>query len=42
MAEKTTVQKESKEYSVEEKLRALFQLQNADSDIDKIRILRGE
>jgi len=32
----------NKEISVEEKLRALFQLQNFNSEIDKIRILRGE
>ncbi len=30
------------EISVEEKLRALFELQKVDSEIDKIRILRGE
>jgi len=30
------------EISVEEKLKALFELQKADSEIDKIRILRGE
>ena len=34
--------KKNKEISVEEKLRALFQLQNFNSEIDKIRILRGE
>ncbi|MBN2681424.1 MAG: hypothetical protein JXR58_02875 [Bacteroidales bacterium] len=42
MADKKTIQNEVREYTVEEKLRALFQLQNADSEIDKIRILRGE
>ncbi len=31
-----------KEISVEEKLKALYQLQVVDSEIDKIRILRGE
>jgi predicted nucleic acid-binding Zn-ribbon protein len=30
------------EISVEEKLRALFELQKVDSEVDKIRILRGE
>ena len=30
------------EMSVEEKLRALYELQQVDTDIDKIRILRGE
>lgn len=34
--------KKNKEISVEEKLRALFLLQNLNSEIDKIRILRGE
>ncbi len=34
--------KKEKEITVEEKLKALFQLQNLNSDIDKIRILRGE
>ncbi len=38
----TAETKKNKEISVEEKLRALFQLQNLNSDIDKIRILRGE
>lgn len=33
---------DKKELSVEEKLRALFDLQSNDSQIDKIRILRGE
>lgn len=33
---------DKKEISVEEKLKALFELQNVDSEIDKIRILRGE
>ena len=28
--------------SVEEKLKALYELQQVDTDIDKIRILRGE
>lgn len=31
-----------REISIEKKLRALYQLQTNDSDIDKIRILRGE
>ncbi len=34
--------KKEKEITVEEKLRALFQLQNLNSDVDKIRTLRGE
>ncbi len=33
---------EKKEISVEEKLKALFELQSIDSQIDKIKILRGE
>lgn len=33
---------EKKESSVEEKLKALFELQAVDSEIDKIKILRGE
>ncbi len=33
---------EKKEISVEEKLKALYELQSVDSEIDKIRILRGE
>jgi predicted nucleic acid-binding Zn-ribbon protein len=33
---------ENKEISVEEKLRAMYQLQSNDSKIDKIKILRGE
>ena len=33
---------DKKELTVEEKLRALFELQSNDSQIDKIRILRGE
>ncbi|HEN20518.1 MAG TPA: hypothetical protein ENN86_00740, partial [Desulfobacteraceae bacterium] len=31
-----------KEMTVEEKLKALFRLQNVDSEIDKIKTLRGE
>ncbi len=34
--------KVSKELSVEEKLQAMFRLQKVDSEIDKIKILRGE
>lgn len=41
MAEKVKVI-ETAEVSVEDKLRALFQLQTVDSDIDKIKTLRGE
>lgn len=33
---------ESTEISIEEKLKALFELQRVDTEIDKIRILRGE
>jgi len=42
MAEQKTKIEETAELSVESKLQALFQLQQVDSDIDKIRILRGE
>jgi predicted nucleic acid-binding Zn-ribbon protein len=42
MAEAKTKKAEKKEISVEEKLRALYQLQIVNSDIDKIRTLRGE
>ncbi len=34
--------KVSKELSIEEKLQAMFRLQKVDSEIDKIKILRGE
>lgn len=30
------------EISIEEKLKALYELQKVDSDVDKIKILRGE
>ncbi|HBS88570.1 MAG: hypothetical protein A2W91_18190 [Bacteroidetes bacterium GWF2_38_335] len=42
MKEKKTSIAEVTEISIEDKLRALYQLQKVDSDIDKIRILRGE
>lgn len=42
MAEVNTNKTEKKEISVEEKLRTLYQLQIVNSDIDKIRTLRGE
>ena len=42
MAEHKTKIEETTEISVEDKLRALFQLQQVDTSIDKIRILRGE
>lgn len=42
MAEQKTKIEETAEISVEDKLNALFQLQTADTSIDKIRILRGE
>ena len=32
----------TKEFSIEDKLKALFQLQTIDSEIDKIRTIRGE
>ncbi|MFH2096116.1 MAG: C4-type zinc ribbon domain-containing protein [Bacteroidota bacterium] len=35
-------QPDSQEITIEEKLRAMYKLQIADSEIDKIRILRGE
>lgn len=42
MAEQKTKIEETAELTVESKLRALFQLQQVDSETDKIRILRGE
>ena len=42
MAEQKTKIEETAEISVEDKLKALFQLQTVDTSIDKIRILRGE
>ncbi len=43
MAEaKTAKEEKRKEATVEEKLRALYELQLVDSEIDKIKILRGE
>lgn len=42
MAEDKVKHQEIAELSVEEKLRALFRLQKVNSDIDKIRTLRGE
>ncbi|MCF8380249.1 MAG: hypothetical protein K9H49_11765 [Bacteroidales bacterium] len=42
MAEQKTKIEETAEISVEDKLNALFQLQTADTSIDKIKILRGE
>jgi len=41
MAEEKT-KKEVSEFTVEDKLRALFTLQTVDSDVDKIKTLRGE
>ena len=35
-------EKDTKEISVEEKLKALFDLQLVNSEIDKIKTLRGE
>ena len=32
----------TKEFSIEDKLKALYQLQIIDSEIDKIRTVRGE
>lgn len=42
MAESKTKIDENVEISVEAKLRALFELQQVDSEVDKIKILRGE
>ncbi|MBE0655332.1 MAG: hypothetical protein IH594_16140 [Bacteroidales bacterium] len=42
MAEQKTKIEETAEISVEDKLRALYQLQQVDTAIDKIKILRGE
>jgi len=39
---KTTTKKETAEITIEEKLRALYELQLVDSEIDKIKTLRGE
>ena len=36
------IEKNKKTITVEDKLRALYQLQCVDSDIDKIRVVRGE
>jgi len=36
------VKAKTEEISVEEKLKALYELQQIDSKIDKIRIVRGE
>ena len=37
-----TTKKAAKVITVEDKLKALYQLQCVDSDIDKIRVVRGE
>lgn len=42
MATEKTKTTEGTDISIEEKLHALFELQKVDSEIDKIRILRGE
>ncbi len=42
MAEEKTIIEETAEISVEDKLRALKEIQIVDSEIDKIKILRGE
>ena len=42
MAEDKVKTKETTELSIEEKLKALYQLQQIDSETDKIKILRGE
>ncbi|MCH7656691.1 MAG: hypothetical protein IIB05_00005 [Bacteroidetes bacterium] len=42
MTQKKAKAGKSVEYTVEEKLKALYTLQKVDSEIDKIRILRGE
>jgi predicted nucleic acid-binding Zn-ribbon protein len=41
-AEKVKAVVEVTEISIEEKLKALYELQKVDSDVDKIKILRGE
>ena len=38
----TYLRQDDKDVSIEEKLRALYELQNVVSDVDKIKILRGE
>ncbi|MCG8701561.1 MAG: hypothetical protein MI922_26150, partial [Bacteroidales bacterium] len=42
MADSKKTKKDNTELTVEEKLKALFQLQQINSEIDKIRTLRGE
>ncbi len=42
MAEQKSKIEETAEISVEDKLRALYELQQVDTEIDKIKILRGE
>ncbi len=42
MAEQKTKIEETAEISVEDKLKALYQLQQVDTSVDKIKILRGE
>ena len=42
MASVKTKAAESSEYSIEDKLNALYQLQKVHSGVDKIKILRGE
>ncbi|MFN8208687.1 MAG: C4-type zinc ribbon domain-containing protein [Bacteroidales bacterium] len=42
MASEKTKTAETTEISIEEKLKALYELQRIDSDIDKVKILRGE
>ena len=38
----TNIKKDPSEYSVEEKLQSLYQLQTMLTEIDKIKTLRGE
>ena len=42
MAEQKSKIEETAEISVEDKLRALYEFQQVDTEIDKIKILRGE
>ena len=42
MAIDSKIKSDSKEITVEEKLKALYEIQRVDSEIDKIKTLRGE
>jgi hypothetical protein len=41
-SKENTIQKQDEEITVEQKLIALYNLQQTDTQIDKIRIVRGE